>query len=71
MQLKPLVLRLKRLISEVSLTTISTLSIVHATTIYWGLKALGEDGVRMKMRTRLWRRTVRKLDGLTQYMKDC
>lgn len=45
MQLKPLALRFKRLISEVSLPTILTLTALHATVSFWGLKALGEVGI--------------------------
>tara|TARA_R110001583_G_scaffold131248_2_gene282942 strand:- start:355 stop:1455 length:1101 start_codon:yes stop_codon:yes gene_type:complete len=45
MQLKPLILRFKRLVSEVSLPTILTLSLAHATASFWGLKALSEEGI--------------------------
>lgn len=42
MQLKPLVLRFKRIISEVSLLTILTITTLHAAASYVGLRLLGE-----------------------------
>jgi len=45
MQLKPLILRFKRIIGEVSLPTILSITAIHSTSSFLGLKWLGEEAI--------------------------